>query len=191
MNVTLRKAKALELSMQDAIRSIKVEATVQVNEFEPFRDRLIKASDLVMANDTRRHALLKAQYKVRSNVGKCNATSGINDRLAEAAYVDKRITMISDILVSGAVESDVVLEGKLNKIRNRKEDSASFRYGLGEDGVTTGVLAESVRKHFELEVKELRKRKQRLNDEILELNIRTQFELDAESVNLLLQEGLT
>jgi hypothetical protein len=62
---------------------------------------------------------------------------------------------------------------------------------LGEDGVTTGVLAESVRKHFELEVKELRKRKQRLNDEILELNIRTQFELDAESVNLLLQEGLT
>jgi galactokinase/mevalonate kinase-like predicted kinase len=82
-----------------------------------------------------------------------------------------------------------VLSGKLDKIRNRKEDSRASLYGMGES-VETSVLTNSDIDGFKTVVTLAKKAKQRLQDELLELNVRTTIELSTESERVLQAEGL-
>ena len=44
MNITLRKANVLQNSIQDAIKNIKVELNVEINEFQNVEEVLDKAN---------------------------------------------------------------------------------------------------------------------------------------------------
>ena len=54
MNITLRKASALQASINDAIKSIKVDVTVELNEFQNVEIELDKANTILFANDARK-----------------------------------------------------------------------------------------------------------------------------------------
>lgn len=188
MKITLRKANALQNSVQDHIKSIEVKTSISLNEFQNVQAELASARDSLVANDTRRKALTKALYDIRAQVGRANATLGISDRLSEAAYIDKRLGYIKGLLENEtATEAVDVLEGKLAKIRNRKEVAHSY---YDRDVVATGVLTAEMIETFKSEQRELKKTKQKLNDEVLEINVRNDIELNTETVELLTKEGL-
>jgi hypothetical protein len=188
MKITLRKASALQNSIQDAIRNIEIKTNVQLNEFQDPSQLLDAANAALISNDQRRQDLLRALYSIRSLVGQANATAGINERLASAAYIDKRIGHLNAFLQEDAVqESMVVLVGKIDKIKNDKSERRVYGFN---DTVNTGALAPEQVENFKTEQLALKKQKQKLNDEVLELNVRTEITLLSATADVLNREGL-
>jgi hypothetical protein len=191
MKITLRKASALQNAIQEAVKNIDITVKVELNEFENAETALATANAKLISSDQRRTALTKVLYVVRAQVGTANAESGINERLARAAYVDKRIGQLTALIGSDAVQdSIVVIQGKLEKLK--APESANSRrslYGYS-DTVGTGVLSPAQVDAFKAEQLALKKDKQKLNDEVLELNVRTEIALSDETVVVLTSEGL-
>jgi len=191
MKITLRKASALQNAIQEAVKNIEVTVKVELNEFEDARLAMGKANDKLIQADQRRTALTKVLYVVRAQVGTANAECGINERLAKAAYVDKRIGQLTALVAAEAVQDSIaVIEGKLEKLK--APESANSRrslYGYS-DTVGTGVLSQAQVDTFKAEQLALKKDKQKLNDEVLELNVRTEIVLSDETVAVLTKEGL-
>lgn len=189
MNISLRKANAVQNSINDAIKSIKIDVNVNINEFQDPAVELKRANDLLFANDARRQKLLMALYNIRGLVGAANASSGIDLNLAKAAFIDKRISQIESLASQEAMTDLTVIVGKLEKIKNFKDEARSRIYGYG-DTVSSSVLTQAQIDQIKAEVLNLKKQKQKLNDEILELNIRTEIPLTDEVVAILKEEGL-
>jgi hypothetical protein len=190
MNITLRKANALQNSIQDAIKGIKVELNVEINEFQSVEDTLTKANATLIENDGRRQQLTMALYNIRALVGTANTASGINTMLAKAAFIDKRIGQLEELAKATEITSLEVIKGKLEKIKNDKgENSRRSLYGYN-DTVSTSVLSKEQIAQAKAEVLNLKKQKQKLNDEVLELNIKTEIPLSDETLATLTAEKL-
>ncbi len=189
MQITLRKANALQASIVDAMKNVKVQTHVTINEFETPEVKLADANRELFANDQRRSDLLLAQFSIRGLVGAANATSGIDAKLTQAAYIDKRIAQLAELVNADKQLDITVIKGKLDKIRNRKEESRSSLYGRDDD-VTTPVQTSEQLVSVKSLTLDLRKQKQKLNDEILELNVRTEIALTDEVVAILKAENL-
>ena len=191
MNLTLRKANAVQAGINDAIKSIKIEATLELNEFQDVQAALVKANETLFANDSRRQRLLLALYNIRGLVGTANAQSGIDMKLATAAFIEKRMGQLDELSKLSAVTDLAVINGKLDKIRNDKgENTRRSLYGHSGDTVSTTVVSQDQIDQVKAEIKNLKKQKQKLNDEILELNIKTEIPLSDDVVATLTQEGL-
>ena len=188
MNISLRKANAIQNGINDAIKSIKIETTIEINEFQDPQVEIQQANTLLIANDGRRQSLLLALYNIRGLVGTANSSCGIDLALAKAAFIDKRIAQLTDLATLSPVSDLPVIIGKLGKIRNRKEESRSI-YGR-DDTVSTSIVGKDQIDQAKSEIKNLKKQKQKLNDEILELNIKTEIPLSEDVVATLQAEGL-
>ncbi len=189
MNITLRKANAVQNSINDAVKNIKVELNVELNEFQNIEEVISKANNDLVANDGRRQALTMALYNIRALVGTANASSGIDTALAKAAFIDKRIAQLEQLAGANEITALDVIKGKLEKIKSLKDEARSRMFGYG-DTVTTSVLAKEQITQAKTEILNLKKQKQKLNDEILELNIKTEIPLREEVVKTLQAEGL-
>ena len=190
MKISLLKSSAIQNGINDAIKSIKIEATLELNEFQDVVAELKKANDALFTNDSRRQRLLLALYNIRGLVGTANAQSGIDLKLATAAFIEKRIAQLDELAKLAAVTELAVINGKLDKIRNDKsENSRSRIYGYS-DTVSTTVVSQEQIDQIKAEIQNLKKQKQKLNDEILELNIRTEIPLSEDVVKTLTEEGL-
>jgi hypothetical protein len=189
MNITLRKANALQNAINDAMKSIKLELVAEFNEFQDPSVELQRRNAEFFENDTRRSDLLLTQFSIRGLVGAANATSGVDAKLTQAAYIDKRIGQLE--LIAGASEATdlTIINGKLDKIRNRKEESRASLYGR-DDSVSTGIVSKEQIASAKAMVRELKKQKQVLNDEVLELNVRTEIVLTDDVEKILRAEGL-
>lgn len=189
MNITLRKANAVQNSINDAVKNIKIDLNVELNEFQNIEDVLGKANNNLVENDARRQKLTMALYNIRALVGTANAASGIDTALAKAAFIDKRIAQLEQLANAAEITALDVIKGKLEKIKSLKDEARSRIYGYG-DTVTTSVLSKEQIAQAKTEILNLKKQKQKLNDEILELNIKTEIPLSDDVVATLQAEGL-
>jgi hypothetical protein len=190
MNITLRKANAIQNSINEAIRNIKVDLSLEINEFQDPAAELTKANTALVEADGRRQKLLLALYNIRGLVGQANAASGIDLNLAKAAFIDKRIVQLTAFASAEAATDIEVIKGKLEKIKNDKgETSRRSIYGY-TDTVNSSVLDISQIHQAKTEILNLKKQKQKLNDEVLELNIKTEIPLSEDVVTTLTTEGL-
>lgn len=189
MNITLRKANAVQNSINEAIKGIKIDTEIKLNEFQDPAVELKRANDALFAADVRRQKLLLALYNIRGLVGTANASTGIDLNLAKAAFVDKRVAQLEELAKVDAMEDLTVISGKLEKIKTRPADGRASLYGY-HDTVETSVVSQEQINQVKDEIKNLKKQKQKLNDEILELNIKTEIPLSDETVKTLEAEGL-
>jgi hypothetical protein len=180
MNISLRKANAIQNLINEAIRSIKIDTSIEINEFQNAQEEIQKANNLLITNDGRRQKLLLALYNIRGLVGTANANCGIDLSLAKAAFIDKRIAQLTEVAMLTPVSDLAVVNGKLDKIRNRKEESRSI-YGR-DDTVSTSVVGRDQIDQAKAEIQNLKKQKQKINDEVLELNIKTEIPLSDDVV---------
>jgi uncharacterized protein YdcH (DUF465 family) len=190
MNITLRKANAVQNSINETVKNIRVDLTIEINEFQNVEDTLSKVNNELIANDGRRQNLTMALYNIRALVGTANAASGIDTALAKAAFIDKRIGQLEQLAGGTEITSLEVIKGKLEKIKNDKgENTRRSIYGYS-DTVSTGILSKEQIAQAKTEILNLKKQKQKLNDEILELNIKTEIPLGDETIATLTAEGL-
>ncbi len=188
--INLRKAAALQTVLQDTIKSVTIAPNVQLNEWQNPEQTLQEANAQLLANDARRNDLLMSMYSIRSQVAAFNATSGVSSKLTHMAYVDKRVAQLTDMLAAAEkVESIDVIKGRLDKIKNRPADSRASIYGHADEVAASVLTAEQIA-GIKNVIRDLKKQKNALNDEVLELNVRTEFELTADVETVLAREGL-
>ena len=187
MQITLRKANALQNAIQEQIKTIDISLTVSLNEFQDVALQVEKARATVIGSDQRRANLTMALYAIRGLVGKANAASGVSDHLAHAAYLDKRIGQLKGLSESTAVEAEAVLDGKLEKLRNTESKNRIYGYG---DTVDSGVFTADDIAGFKAVVAHLKKQKQTLQDAVLELNVRNEVVLTLATETTLQAENL-
>jgi hypothetical protein len=188
MNISLRKASALQNSINEVVKSIALKTEIVINEFQNPEAELALARKAFNADIKRKDALAAALYEIRREVSSANHTAGVDSRLTNIAYADKQIQNYTALAGKDIGENIEVVKGKLDKIRNRKEDTRSI-YGP-VDTVTVSLLQADDIKEFKALVSMLKKNKQKLQDEVLELNVRTNITLSDKSVQTLTQEGL-
>lgn len=187
MKLTLRKANAIQTALNDIVKGLKFDTTLALNEFQDVDSTLLDTTAKFMANVDRRRALTNAIHDIRLAVGVANSNAGINNRLTTIAHLEKQIQFYAGIASADARDSVEVIKGKLEKIRGRKEDSRLYGYN---DSVSTGLFAEADLNVFKTAVKDMKKAKQKLQDELLELNVRTEIEVSDAVEQILTAEGL-
>lgn len=188
MNISLRKASALQNSINDAVKGIDLKGQVSLTEFHAPVMEIDKATQVFKTNLHRRDALVKALYDIRKQVSATNSRVGVDEKLTEIAYLEKQIQNYTALAGNEVREKEAVVLGKLDKIKNRKDDTRSI-YGF-ESTVSTSVFTEEDIKGFKVFVSMAKKAKQKLQDEVLELNVRTDISLSADTVQTLMAEAL-
>jgi hypothetical protein len=189
MKINLRKANALQLSIQEAIKSIKFDTEVKINEFQVAEDEIARLRNDFAAKQERHRGLLNSLYDIRKAVSQANAAQGVDVKLADVALMDKKIQYLAELAGKTVRDSVEVVAGKMEKLRNRKEDSRSLYYGH-DATVDTSIFAAEDIAGFRTAVSMGKKAKQKLQDELLEINVRTEIELSADVVTVLTTEGL-
>lgn len=189
MNISLRKASALQNSINDAIKNIQFNAQVKLNEFQDAEAEIARAAAELKTNITRRESLVTALYEIRKAVGSANSQAGIDSKLADVAYLEKQIQFYNGLAGNTVRESEKVIAGRLDKLRNDKGESRSRIYGYN-DTVDTTVFTTEDLNSFRREVAKSKKAKQSLQDQILELNVQTQITVSDQAVKTLQLEGL-
>lgn len=187
MKVTLRKAAALQTSINDALKSISLNTSVSINEFQDGEAVIAEKSSSLTRDLERKVALTQALYAIRKAVGAANASNGVDDTLAEVALQEKLVAIYTALGDSPERVSPGVVAGKLAKLANRKEDARSY---LVDNEVSTSVLTAAEIATFKVKAADCKKAKQKLQDKLLELNVRNDIELGQEVVDVLVKENL-
>jgi hypothetical protein len=163
---------------------------VKINEFQDPVTIIKEASAIFYTNDTRRNDLMMSIFSIRSQVGVQNAMSGVSNKLGHIAYIDRRIGQLTEMTNHAEKMQDIaVIAGKLDKIRNRPADARGHLYGYSDE-IETGILSTEQVTAIQGVIRDLKRQKSTMNDEILELNVRTEFELTPEVEAVLQREGL-
>jgi hypothetical protein len=78
-----------------------------------------------------------------------------------------------------------VIKGRLEKIKERSKDDL-----YGRDTISTSVIGAEQNSQAKAQIKDLRKQKQKINDENLDLNFKTEIPLSEDTVNILTAESI-
>jgi hypothetical protein len=189
MKINLRKANALQLAIQDAIKSIRLDTEVKINEFQVAEDVIANCRQDFAIKQERHRGLLNSLYDIRKAVSQANSAQGVDMKLADLALMDKKIQYLAELAGKGIRDSVEVIAGKMEKLRNRKDDTRSLYYGQ-DATVDTSIFTPEDIAGFRTAVSMGKKAKQKLQDELLEINVRTEIELSADIVTVLTAEGL-
>lgn len=182
MKITLRKANAVQLAVNEAVKALAFDTSVQLNEFEDATAQIGAVHSTFQANRATRAKLMDALYEIRKAVAHANATAGIDDMLAEVARMEKDIQFLNTFATKTPRLSDAVIAGKMDKIKNTSEESRLYgRY----DTIDTGIFTKEEIEEFKRTVAELKRQKQKVQDTLLELNVQTEIQLDEETARFL------
>ena len=174
MKLTLRKANAVQHSINEMIKSLDLNTTVTLNEFVDVKDQIQVVRDRFWSHAATRNKLMLSLYEIRQKVANANAAAGINDMLAEVAHLEKQIGHNTALASKGAQTALIVLNGQIKKQADTKEDA----YGYHRNAVVTSIFSEDEVETFRREAAEGKRQKQKLQDHLLELNVQTEIELE-------------
>ena len=184
MKISLRKANALQNSINELIKKIVLETTVSINQFEDPSSKIAATKAKALADIARRQSLYAVLYGIRSAVGCENAACGVDAKLTKMAQLGKLVDEMSNVAASEIATDMMVIQGKLDKIKSSDKES------YYQQDVSTGVFTDSEIAGYVAIVQNAKKEKQKLSDEILELNIRSEIELGDDAVAILQRENL-
>lgn len=186
MQVSLRKANALQVAINEALKGLEFKSDVSINEFQNPAQEIELAQEKFNRNVQRRWNLISALYNIRSQVSAANAANNIDGLLADLARLEKDIVFFSQY-VKASVRTDLkILGGKLEKIANRDGESYSFH----SSEVSTSIFEEGDLENFRINLSTSKKKKQALQDQLLEVNVRTTIELATSTVEVLKAEDI-
>jgi hypothetical protein len=191
MEITLRKANALQSEIRKAISSSGVSDTVVVNEYTSDIAGGIEKSKAEYAGDvTRKVALNVALFNIRKSVAQANATSGISDILADVQTIDAVMAVYSGVATKAVAKSVEEITARVEKLKTAPADSSSRIYGDRYNTVETSVVDQSTIDTAKAKVKELKRQKQTLQDKLLTLNVNTSITISDVDTNVLKIEGI-
>lgn len=186
MKLNLRKANALQQAINDAVSAITITTTLNLTEFSDVARELDDALTLARDNAARRLNLLKALYKIRQQVALMNSTSGIDEVLTAMALND-RLIKEATVLAQAPVRQDVdVITSRVAKLKEIKPSDGYYH----ENTIQTGVITRQLFDDSRDMILTLKRNKQQLADQLLELNVTNSITLDDDTLAVLKKEKL-
>jgi hypothetical protein len=192
MEITLRKAAALQLAIGEALKELPLDTALTVSIYDQDPEAKLAAKASAWSNAmARRAGLLDALYGVRVRVGAANQSAGVNDRLAELARLERDIQLYTQLSRNEPREAADILKARTDRLRSR-EPAPTGRFGGAElqETVQAGLFGQEEIDGFRSELRRLTRRRQSLKDELLELNAATRIGLDPAIVATLEKEEL-
>jgi hypothetical protein len=186
MQVSLRKANALQVLINEALKGLEFKADVSINEFQTPATEIELAKQKFDRNVQRRWNLISALYDIRTKVASANAANNIDNLLADLARNEKDLVFFAPFAKANVQADLKVISGKLDKIANREGESYSFH----SSEVSTSIFTETDLEYFRNNLSVSKKKKQALQDQLLEANVRTTIELAAGTVEVLKVEDI-
>ena len=186
MQITLRKANAIQIAINEALKGLEFADAITINEFQNAEAEIDAAAGKFGKNLVRRSDLITALYEIRTAVSAANNSAGIGALLAAVAKLEKDITFYSTYAKSQVRTDMAVVEGKLARLRTTDES----RRGWGGDSVTTTIFDQAAIDNFRDIVASAKKQKQSLQDKLLELNVSTKIDLSENAVSTLEAENI-
>ena len=174
MKLTLRKANAIQNSINEMIKNLSLDTSVTLNEFEDVQEQIDTVRNRFFTHAATRNKLTLALYEIRAKVAAANADSGINDMLANVAYLEKQIGHNNMLASKGAQTALRVLNGQVAKAADAKDEG----YGYSRRDVVTSIFTEDEVEQFRRDAAGFKRDKQKLQDTLLELNVQTEIELE-------------
>ena len=174
MKLTLRKANAVQAAINEAIKALDLNTSVTLNEFEGVQEQIDAVRDRFWKDAATRNKLTMALYEIRASVAQANASAGINDMLANVAYLEKQISHNGMLASKGAQTALRVLNGQVKKNAEAKDEG----YGYSRRDVVTSIFTEDEVEQFRRDAAGFKRDKQKLQDTLLELNVQTEIELE-------------
>lgn len=183
MKINLRKASAIQQNINEALKALDFNYTVSINEFQTPTAEIEKISKQFEDNLKTREDLLDTLFEIRSAVGEQNNRQGVTANLVELARLEKDISFFSQFVKAPVAQDLATLTGKIKKL-SAQEGSAD-RYYRNETEVVTSVLDADDTEAFRVQVAAAKKRKQKLQDELLTLNVNAEITLSPHAVETL------
>lgn len=185
MQISLRKANAIQVAINETLKGLEFKTDISINEFQNPEKELDAASRKFGKNLSRRAALLDSLYEIRESTGVANAEHAVDARLTSLARIEKDLAFYTGLAKTAERTDLKVIGGRLDKISNRTDESY---YHKAE--VETTIFTQAEIDSFRTTVAGLKKQKQKLQDELLELNVRTVIELSERTVEVLKSEDI-
>jgi hypothetical protein len=193
MDISLRKAAALQLAIGETLKQLRLGATLTLSIYEDAaEERVLAGSEAWAKMLARRGALLDALYAIRTRVGAANQTSGVDDRLAVLARLEKDVQLYTQMAQTEPREAPEILKARTERLRTRESAPVGRFGGVQEmpETVQVGLFDADRIEGFRSELRRISRRRQQLKDELLELNAGTRVNLDPATVSTLQLEEL-
>jgi hypothetical protein len=188
MKINLRKAHAIQQQIREELNRLDFSTEVQLNEYEWAEDQVKAAKSNLENHLVTWDKLLGIMLDIRKKVAQANADEGISDLLADAASIDKQIQLYTQLANAQPQEKVTVLNGRLKKRADSAEESVYS--GFGSNGIRTGILTEKDINEYRVELANLKRTKQGVQEMILAANIETEIDLDEHEEKLLARLGI-
>lgn len=193
MQINLRKASALQSDIQSTARSIRIDTRASFEERETVAEDVTEAISEWRTNLERKTYLINVLYSIREKVGVANAESGLNTKLTEHRRVSEQKESLEETIdgVKGRMLSVEQIVEKMRKIEERNESLKESLYARSRDlEVHTDLMDKEELDSYRKEIRSLKKLQRSINEEVLELNIRTHIVLSEAEVRVLRNEDL-
>jgi hypothetical protein len=190
MKINLRKASVVQQTILDEIKRLGTESTsIKVSLFETnittiLDEQLVK----VRENHSRAGRLMNANRLLRSNVARKNAEVGITDYLAEEAMLASMESRLKSYTEAGVRQNAESLAAEIESRKTPGSERTSIYgrdYSLDVNVVPAETIAEA-----KAELETIRRRRRKIKDEMVSINVRTEFEVPEQVALVLTELGL-
>jgi hypothetical protein len=190
MQINLRKANAVQSEIKKSLSGVRLETSVTVTEFTDNVEVTVnKAATDLDAALNQKLRLIGALFEIRTAVGRANATAGINDTLTAIEQIDQEMSVVSTLIGLKPRTPLTEINARIEKAKANTSERVSL-YGDRLSSVETVVVYQERIDAAKVEVKQMKRAKQVLQDKLLQLNVNTLIELSAGTAEALKDEGI-
>lgn len=188
MQITLRRASALQNAVRQQIGTIQVGDSAEISALANLPVTVEAKRDELLARYNRKRELIKALYALRTSIGKANAEAGIDALLTRSAHTQALIELHLPLASAKVREDADLLDRRAKRAAALPEANAFAR--TASEMLTVAVLLQEDILKADAEVKSLRRLKTDLADELATLNAKTCIVMDEATAAVLKTEGL-
>ena len=191
MDITLRKAARLQTDIQSAIKGLDLGAMTDVSIFESDPMAAVTLARVTRdKNVARAEVLTDILFAIRRMVGAKNQEAGVGDKLTEIARLERRIALTTSVMSVAARESQEIITGRLARLRDKGVEPTSRFVTMTPEAVSVSLFDEADIDGVKDTQMRFRREKQKLQDELLEINASARISLDDATVAALKDEKL-
>jgi hypothetical protein len=129
-------------------------------------------------------------FNIRKSVSRANASACISDILADVELIDAKMAVYNAVATKSVATSLNEINARIRKLTVVPQDASARIYGDRFSSVVTSVVEQSTIDGAKLNVKQLKREKQTLQDKLLTLNVNTTIDIDTVDEMVLKVEGI-
>lgn len=179
MKITLRKANALQLLILEKIKSQQLSLNLSIDKYTPIQPALQDARNAFAVGLLTLTGLLDVLYSIRKAVAKAGQEAGIASILTDLACLTKAEELYKNIDPKTKMFPGEELISQQQS--DLKTDTSAYR----KESFAVGILEPEILDELLKTKSDIRKKRVKLSDELLELNIKTEIELNETQVSIL------